>query len=454
MGGGGSGGVISMIAGTTGGGAPSTIAGAGGAPAASAGASGSGGGGGKAGAAGAATGGIIHAGDGVNCDHSFANANCWAIYDLSQQHPTGTFMGGAFDGRYVYFASKGNANATAIVRYDTHTSFSDAGSFSVFDLATVNTKTHSFAGAAFDGRYFYLVPFDWTYSTQTTRYDTQAEFGAASSWANFDLTPISGLPPFAVGYVGAVFDGRYLYYVPNCIYEYWRGMSLRFDTRASFDSLSAWSSFDTLTLDDSAGGYRGGAFDGRYLYLSPYGDLSSGALLTKPLATRYDTQADFAAKASWATFDMSALSNTPGYAGAVFDGKYVYFPAADFRGRLTRFDTRGAFEAASSWAVFEMSSALSGVNDQFNGGVFDGRYLYLVPESKVAVRYDTSAAFDSKGAYESFDLAPLDARSGHLAGGVFDGRYVYFVPASSNHVVRFEARADRVLPAGNNASFY
>ena len=442
--------MVNAAAGTAAGGAGSSaLAGAGGAAL--------GGGAGTAGAGGAAggaMGGIIHAGDDTACDHSFQSADCWAIYDVSRQHPTGTFMGGAFDGRYVYFASKGDATVTGILRYDTQGSFADDASFTVFNLATVNTKTHSFAGAGFDGRYLYLVPFDWTYSTQTSRYDTQAAFGSAASWANFDLTPISGLPPFAIGYVGAVFDGRYLYYAPNCFYEYWRGLSLRFDTQGGFDSASAWSSFDTLSLDDSAGGYRGGAFDGRYVYFSPWGDLSSGTFLTRPLATRYDTHADFATKTSWATFDMSTLSNTPGFAGAVFDGRYVYFPAADVRGRLTRFDTQGAFDAAASWAVFEMSSAVQGATNFFNGGVFDGRYLYLVPDSAVAVRYDTRAALDAKTAYQAYDLTQLDAKAGHLAGGVFDGRYVYFVPASSNHVVRFDARADRVLPASNHASFY
>ena len=334
------------------------------------------------------------------------------------------------------------------------TSFSDDASFTVFNLATVNTKTHKFAGAAFDGEYVYFVPFDWDVATETSRYDTKSAFGATASWSIFDLGPITGEGLDSRGYIGAVFDGRYLYYMPNCIFGYWRGNALRFDTQGNFASASDWSLFDTQTLDKDAAGFRGGTFDGRYVYFVPWGDVSSGTPIERPLATRYDTHADFGTPDGWSTFDLSTLSDTNVYAGAAFDGTYVYLVSADARGRLTRFDSGKAFDSSDSWAKFDMGSAVEGVNDSFNGGVFDGRYLYIVPHSAVPVRYDTTAALDEKSAYETMNLAPLDAAAGNFAGGVFDGRYVYFVPEASNHVARFDARADSALPPNNDSSFY
>jgi hypothetical protein len=39
-------------------------------------------------------------------------------------------------------------------------------------------------------------------------------------------------------------------------------------------------------------------------------------------------------------------------------------------------------------------------------------------------------------------------------GGIFDGRYLYLVPYSNNLVLRFEAAAGGTPPAQSGASFY
>ena len=73
---------------------------------------------------------------------------------------------------------------------------------------------YSFWSAAFDGRYVYYAPLDYyggNYSGLVVRYDTQANFITSTAWSSFDL---AALNPGAVGYAGAVFDGRYVYFVP------------------------------------------------------------------------------------------------------------------------------------------------------------------------------------------------------------------------------------------------
>ena len=73
----------------------------------------------------------------------------------------------------------------------------------------------SFAGAAYDGRFVYFVPSS-SGVAPLTRYDTSSTFGADCAWSSFNPSSLvagdaGGLVPF----VGAVFDGTYLYLVPN-----------------------------------------------------------------------------------------------------------------------------------------------------------------------------------------------------------------------------------------------
>lgn len=98
-----------------------------------------------------------------------------------------------------------------VARFDTRTPFEDASSWSVFDVNGVNPKAGEFAGAAFDGRFFYLVPNGQGHSGTVARYDTTAQFASASSWSTFDMTSLN---PQAAGFFGAAFDGRFVYFVP------------------------------------------------------------------------------------------------------------------------------------------------------------------------------------------------------------------------------------------------
>jgi hypothetical protein len=92
------------------------------------------------------------------------------------------------------------------------------------------------------------------------RYDPQAAFTNASSWTTFDLT---GARAGAVNFRGAMFDGRRLYF------PQYAGLLGAFDTTASFTSAFSWTVFDTKTVSPDAFGFFGGAFDGRYVYFAP-----------------------------------------------------------------------------------------------------------------------------------------------------------------------------------------
>jgi hypothetical protein len=220
--------------------------------------------------------------------------------------------------------------------------------------------------------------------------------------------------------------------------------------RGELSDLSKWATLDTSTLGFWAG-FDGATFDGRFVYLAARGSLST--------VVRYDTQAAWS-PTSWEAFDTrAALAGGFGSWIAPFDGRYVYFapPLTDPDGggrlhwstRLLRYDTRAAFATRGSWATFDPAAA-GELSRPFTNAAFDGRYIYLVTgifeDSGHATvsRYDTKAAFADASSYATFDVATLNAEAnGGLFGAAFDGRYVYFVCSAAcdrTLVARYDTR--------------
>jgi len=209
------------------------------------------------------------------------------------------------------------------------------------------------------------------------------------------------------------------------------------DGGAQYNALTSKTNWQEYTTTDEIS-YSGGTFDGRYVYLAPTGGP----------ATRYDTHASFVKPSSWERFDTSQLkgsSNT--FAGCAFDGRYVYFAPSGLAGGdvvVTRFDSHGTLSDLHDWAAFNVT-AFAKAAGRFFGAAFDGRFLYLVPWGTSAsgangllVRYDTTLPFAASSSWSTFDTNAIGAAA--FQGSVFDGRYLYLCPQSSGTVARFEAR--------------
>ncbi len=389
----------------------------------------------------------------------------WSTFDITAVNADAKgFAGAAFDGRYVYLAPRLNTSFDGLVaRFDTKAPFGVSSSWSFFDVSTTNPNARGFQGAAFDGRYVYLVPdsnltIGW--DGVIARFDTTAPFASAASWSTFDVTSINA---DAKGFNGATFDGRYLYFIP-ADNGTWDGIVARFDTTADFTASASWSVFDASSVNPGAGGFIGATFDGRYVYLVPFHSAISDGY-GDGVVVRLDTASSFTASASWSVFDVSAIdARARGFFGAAFDGRFVYL--VPFNDTVAaRFDTTASFTASASWSTFDVSTVNSTLTrPSFAGAAFDGRFLYLVPYggggSGMVARLDTTASFTASASWSTFDVSTIDAMARGFMGAVFDGEFVYFVPqynAKPDSVVaRFEARPSASMPKlpGWNGSFF
>ena len=314
---------------------------------------------------------------------TFAAASSWATFDVVAEGVAtdpGGYRGALFDGRYVYLVPMSGE----VVRYDTTTDFSNPSSWAAYAPGEhgVGENLGGYDGGAFDGRFIYFAPDHG----EVLRFDTTLDFEVPSSWAAFNPGD-NGVELNASGYRGATFVEPYVYFVPfGSVYDT-HGEVLRYDTLQSFTATSSWTAFDPGEngVGEDPDGYDGAVFDGQYIYFSPH--------LAEPLwglhgeVLRYNTAAGFNDASSWDTFDPGdhgVGDNPDGYVGAVFDGRYIYFaPEQDwmwFHGEVLRYDTNGGFGVTSSWSTFDPGSR--GVGDHtagYGGLVMDDRYIYFVP---------------------------------------------------------------------------
>ncbi len=261
---------------------------------------------------------------------AFVTTASWATFDIALSDPTAKgFMGGTFDGRYVYFAPfEDNLNPQGhTVRYDTKAAFGSKSSWTSINLKSFQAYANGFNGAAFDGRYVYYAPFG---STSAMQYDTQAPISSPTAWVEFAIDTLTTAQTI---FQGVVYDGKYIYLVPAT-----GAVVARYDTTASlgFAADSSWTTFDAQTVNAGAGNFFGGVFDGRYVYFIPQYNMSS----LSGYITRYDTTTDFETASSWSTFDTSVLDpDAQGFSTGAFDGRYVYF-GSFLSGLIARFDSK------------------------------------------------------------------------------------------------------------------
>ena len=303
--------------------------------------------------------------------------------------------------------------------------------WSAYDAsATDGLICAGYYGAVFDGRHVYGCPIRSHRARNSVhghvlRCDTHADFHDPTAWEAYDAGATDGL--HTVCYYGAAFDGRHVIFAPRDDSTGYHSRVLRYDTQGPFKEPDAWSAYDAA-LPHSA---QGAAFDGRHVYFCPgYESTAEQPLNENQLSgtvLRLDTAAGFGDAASYRRFDTKVLDPQAAcFDGGAFDGRYVYFVPL-LHGVVVRHDTQGAFDDSSSWEAFDAKPRGLGMNV---GAVFDGRWLYFCAYGHSSmVRYDTRRPFTDGNSWERWDAAGTGGLdTGGFDGGFFDGRYVHFCP--------------------------
>jgi len=384
----------------------------------------------------------------------FKEAANWSAFDAGETDglQTGGYFGVIYDGRYVYHApcKLGASFHGRALRHDTEGEFKSPDSWSAYDAAgTDGLITVGYAGGAFDGRYVYYAPF--THATarhaQVLRYDSKGDFTESGSWSAYDASSSDGLK--AAGFVEAVFDGRYVYFSPFGYDPIAHGRVLRYDTEAEFKEAESWSLYDAgFTGGLSMKGFYGLILEGDYIYFVPFND----GIEFHGRVLRYNTKGDFKEEASWAAYDASSTGglDTRGYKMAASDGHYIYFvpfrtSTAECHGRVLRYDIEGPFEDAASWDAYDAGET-DGLNTKaYVGAAFDGTYIYFCPYSygavdyhAMALRYNVTGDFLSPESWSAFEANPIDGLTTKgYKGIVFDGTYLHFTPYHDGTAIRF-----------------
>ncbi|MFC1526659.1 LamG-like jellyroll fold domain-containing protein [Candidatus Latescibacterota bacterium] len=361
------------------------------------------------------------------------------------------YYGAVYDGRFVYYVPRtdGRTHHSRVLRHDTGHDFDDPRGWAAHDAGV----PISYQGAAFDGRYIYFAPGyhqDGGPSGLVLRYDTHAPFDSSASYTLHDAAGTSGLA--CTCYDGAIFDGRYVYFAP--LEE--EGAVLRLDTSSDFHSRDSWQAHRVHSVDGlDMGMCVGAAFDGQYVYFSPY---------AHSVVVRFNTAGDFADPTAWAAHDAGGTAGLKcrGYDGAAFDGRFVYFipfwegesPRCGFHARLLRYDTSLSFADPAAWQAADGSAAAPPNPGGFNGGAFDGRYLYMAPwrqDGSSAARLSGDIVshgqvlrFDTAGEQASFALKLVDCGHNGGLGGAVPGS-TFTVNAGAGPV---SARANAVPGSG------
>jgi hypothetical protein len=349
------------------------------------------------------------------------SVNTATVFDITQIATSdSSYIGGAFDGRYIYLAPH---ESVTVTRYDTTLPFANVSSYTVFDITRLSFVAGGYLGATFDGRYVYFVPY---VNSIMMRYDTHQTFNSVSSFTTFDVT-LAGCSTSPL-FEGGGFDGRYIYFDSRN-----SSQILRYDTTASFTSVGSYSLFDTTPIS-SNGQFQGITFDGRYIYFAP--SRNSGAAIVCTTVIRYDTTLSFNSVNSYEGFDLSTSISITGFSAPVFDGRYVYFPALkSYSTIIARYDSWGDFQTASSYTSFD-ALTIDPLNNGFVNALYDGRYVYFVANATAQIRYDTTQSFNLVSSYTTFNTRTIRSQSTNFYGALFDGRYAYLV---GDYLTRLDA---------------
>jgi len=209
--------------------------------------------------------------------YNISSAYYWnSITPIGLDANISNFSGGSFDGRFIYLSP---LSSKMLVRFDTTQNNASSG-FQTFPLNEVlNLSTPDFRSCVYDGKYVYFIPSaninGSTVSSTILRYDTTLDFSQTYSYSNIQLSTIQNSSNSSfVGFKGGMYDGKYIYLLPNQNSSniQFANTILQYDTSKSMFDIRSNLSYRSLSLgsvDGNLFGFEGGVSDLKSIWLPP-----------------------------------------------------------------------------------------------------------------------------------------------------------------------------------------
>lgn len=330
--------------------------------------------------------------------------------DLSVYNPLfAGFSCGTTDGLYAYYLTGYNAGFTAygfLVRVPVSIAWSSPGiasSIMYLDLTGYNASLAGFTGCLYDNGNLYLIPCNNgspILSGLSARVSvTQANWTAITDPQALPVLGVTTVDLRSIdaqlcGFYGGVITPTHIYYIPyyNGVYS---GKIARIPT-TNF-TLSGIETLNLATVSSILTGFRGGVYDGRYIYLAPY-------------------------------YNDRDPINYPGQ-------------IPDYHGKVPRIDTElFSLDTVVYVDLQGVASTLKG----FDGLTCDvvGRYLYLCPSqgltASTVARIDLSR-FTDASVVRTIQLTDFNGSAIGYTSATSFREFVFLVPtgSSNGNIARF-----------------
>lgn len=320
-------------------------------------------------------------------ENAFDQTTSWTVFDPATVAPSlGVTFALTFDGRYVllanYAASDAGGTDAAFIRYDTQggLAFDAPASWESFDANQVSLAAGRFVSAATfaDASYFGGNSYNRPFLRRTA--GGAFDGGWEPFVPQFDASACNRLN------FGAACAGDFVYFGPgsasnagDCI--------VRYDARKSFGEISSWECFSLRAIDRDFTGMQGAASDGKYIYVTELGTGLGDAADPPRRIGRHPASSPL--ETGW-EFRLATRSNPliSRYFGGTFDGRFVYFAPFSDNGVTIylRYDTLQPFSDDAAWTAVESPKVLL-LDAAHSGAIFDGKYVYFPPRTGRAVRY-------------------------------------------------------------------
>lgn len=344
------------------------------------------------------------------------------------------YKGIGSDGQYLYYAPyyDGSNYHGRVLREKIYTVFGNSSTWEAYDAGTTDSLTcKGFSGAIFDGQFMYFVPeYNGAYHGIVLRYDTTKPFKNSGSWDAYNAGSVDSLT--TKGFKGAVFDGHFIYFIPAYNGAY-HGNVLRYDTTKPFKSSGSWEAYNCGSLN---AGFYGGVYVEPFVYLSPW---KNGKIV------RLDTTKPFKSSGSWVAYDVSTINaGLKKFGGPCSNGRYVYYP--NLEGELAlRYDTERPLTDANSYKTFNPNSLMDGA--YFIDCCIQDHFLILSPYQATAAVHDMDLPFDNVNSWTMTIIMHNHHTKFGWHGSHADPNYVYFSPFYPDHPAAYHGVVSRIRVA-------